>query len=78
MKMFRILVKIDDKCYNCKVRTKNQIIQGIGKMAEATRRGVNTKPNGRYSERILTAPRTYSENINIRCLSSQLDNIDPV
>lgn len=40
MKMFRILVKIDDKCYNCKVRTKNQLIQGIGKMAEATRRGV--------------------------------------
>ena len=56
---------------------KSQIIQGVGKMAEATRKG-NTKPNGRYSGRILTALKTYSENINIRCLSSQLDNIAPV
>lgn len=60
MKMFRILVKIDDKCYNCKVRTKNQIIQGIGKMAEATRRGVNTnqmadivKESGQHQEHIV-------------------------
>jgi hypothetical protein len=49
---------------------RSQIIQGRGKMAETTRKGNNTKSNSRYSERFLTAPKTYSENINIRCLSS--------
>jgi hypothetical protein len=57
MKMFRILLKINDKCYQLqgKDKRKKQTIHSIEKMAEPTRKDNNTKLNSRGNERILTA-----------------------
>jgi hypothetical protein len=40
MKMFRILVKIDDKCYNCKARTKKPNNTGHRKDGRGNEEGV--------------------------------------
>jgi hypothetical protein len=45
MKMFRILLlNIDGKCHNCRVRQNRQIIHSIEEMDEPTKKD-NTKPS---------------------------------
>jgi hypothetical protein len=56
MKMFRIFLKIEMNAINCKVMIKEPNNTERRKLAQAARKD-NTKANGGYSERILTAPR---------------------